>query len=67
MAERYLMEDWARGERGDLLREAMNDPDNSHPHITFVRPFTVPVENEELIKNVIAGYCKDKKPISFTL
>lgn len=38
-----------------------------HPHITFVRPFTIPKGCDEEIKNIIIDYCKDRKPISFLL
>ena len=43
-----------------------NDP--SHPHITFVRPFSIPEgHNEEEIKDLIIGYCRGRRPIDFKL
>jgi 2'-5' RNA ligase len=67
LAHRYYVEDWLRGEKGDLLKEAARDPDIYHPHITFVRPFSVPEGNEDKVKQLIIDYCKDRGPINFTL
>jgi 2'-5' RNA ligase len=66
---RYFLEDWVRGAKGPTgaLGEVFSEDDPSHPHITFVRPFSIPLGKEEEIKDLIIGYCKDRQPIDFKL
>lgn len=66
-ANRYFLENWLRGAKNDILDGRFEDLDSSHPHITFVRPFTIPPGDEEKLKDAIVDYCKDKKPIGFKL
>lgn len=63
----YYLEIWLRDFAKDYLREiSEGDVENYHPHITLVRPFEI-LTNEEDIKNKIVNFCKDKKPINFSL
>jgi len=62
----YFMEVWLRGFAKDRLRTESRNDEFCHPHITFVRPFYITTDEDE-IKNKIITFCKDKDPISFSL
>ena len=65
----YYLEVWLRGFAKDYFREiSTRDEESYHPHITLVRPFQITTNtNEESIKENTLAFCKDKRPISFSL
>ncbi len=69
MPERYFLENWVRDAKGEgeILDGKFEDLDSKHPHVTFVRPFTIPTGHEEEVKNLIVDYCKGRKPIEYKL
>ncbi len=66
--ERYFLETHIHGNELPGLRTTISDnPQNEkHLHVTFVRPFSIK-DNAEEVKKKIIEYCKDKKPIPFVL
>src|SRR5688572_6584451 len=67
-SNRYFLEVWFRGDDAVPFRgktgESSREP---HPHITFVRPFSIPKIGEESIKQKVIEYCNNYKPIKFIL
>lgn len=63
----YYLEVWLRGFAKDHLREiSSQESENYHPHITFVRPFEIKGDPEE-VKKIIIDFCSSKQPIYFVL
>jgi 2'-5' RNA ligase len=52
--------------RQDYIYISTHDNESFHPHITLVRPFQIP-NNEEAVKKRITNFCKGKPLISFSL
>jgi len=64
---KYFLEIWLKGYARDRLKELSSNTANPyHPHITLVRPFTIP-RDESRVRRLIEGICKETDPIYFKL
>ncbi len=63
--ERCFLEAWFS--KGVYRFRNFEIGDIPHPHVTFVRPFIIPENCEQIIKEKIIDYCKGKKPFPFIL
>lgn len=64
-AEKYFLEAWLS--KGVHKPESFESVEIPHAHITFIRPFTIPEGNEEVVKEKIINYCKSNRPIPFIM
>lgn len=67
--ERYFLETHIPGGELPGLRSKIseNPQDESHLHVTLVRPFTIPDGTEGAVKQKIVKFCRGRRPIPFTL